>query len=156
VALAREQSHPDLVDGFSTALQQERKHLAMIQNWYEEAVGLGAEGRANVDHSTTCAATPGAALAEPTCQAAAPPRRLATSCRLRRQAGNQSRVAMATDAPDRACRATYQQRAMSVQPAPPLPRDRNDYHAHGAVGPQQARTGRVECGENSAGPRILA
>jgi hypothetical protein len=60
-------------------------------------VGLGAEGRANVDHSTTCAATPGAALAEPTCQAAAPPRRLATSCRLRRQAGNQSRVAMATD-----------------------------------------------------------
>jgi hypothetical protein len=46
-------------------LQQERKHLAMIQSWYEEAVGLGAEGRANVDHSTTCAATPGAALAEP-------------------------------------------------------------------------------------------
>ncbi|HEX8479065.1 MAG TPA: ferritin-like domain-containing protein [Telluria sp.] len=65
VALAHEQSHPDLVDGFSTALQQERKHLAMIQTWYEEAVGLGAEGRANVDHRTSGAATPGAALAEP-------------------------------------------------------------------------------------------
>jgi rubrerythrin len=65
VALADEQSHPDLVDGFSTALQQERKHLAMIQTWYEEAVGLGAEGPANVDHRTSGAATPGAALAEP-------------------------------------------------------------------------------------------
>jgi hypothetical protein len=68
VALADEQSHPGLVDGFSTALQQERKHLAMIQTWYEEAVGLGATARASVDHSTSAAATPGAGLAEPALQ----------------------------------------------------------------------------------------
>jgi rubrerythrin len=65
IALSDEQSHPDLVDSFSTASQQERKHLAMIQTWYEETVGLGAQGRASVDHATSAAATPGATLSEP-------------------------------------------------------------------------------------------
>ena len=65
IALSEEQGHPDLVDGFSTASQQERKHLAMIQTWYEETVGLGAQGRASVDHATSAAATPGATLSEP-------------------------------------------------------------------------------------------
>lgn len=63
IALADEQGHTDMVDSFSTALQQERKHLAMIQTWYEEAVGLG-DG-AVADHSTSGAATPGVGLAEP-------------------------------------------------------------------------------------------
>jgi hypothetical protein len=44
IALADEHGHTDLVDRFSDALVQERKHLSMIQTWYEEAVGLGAAG----------------------------------------------------------------------------------------------------------------
>jgi len=40
IALAHEMGHRDMVDGFSDALLQERKHQAMIQNWYEEALGL--------------------------------------------------------------------------------------------------------------------
>jgi hypothetical protein len=70
IALSDEQGHPDLVDGFSTASQQERKHLAMIQTWYEETVGLGAAGRATVDHTTSAAASPGATLSEPSVSAA--------------------------------------------------------------------------------------
>jgi hypothetical protein len=40
IALAHEMGHRDMVDGFSDALLQERKHQAMIQGWYEEALGL--------------------------------------------------------------------------------------------------------------------
>jgi hypothetical protein len=40
IALAHEMGHRDMVDGFSDALLQERKHQAMIQSWYEEALGL--------------------------------------------------------------------------------------------------------------------
>jgi hypothetical protein len=40
IALAHEMGHRDMVDGFGDALLQERKHQAMIQSWYEEALGL--------------------------------------------------------------------------------------------------------------------
>ena len=44
IALADESGHEKLVDGFSDALAQERKHLSLVQTWYEEAVGLSAAG----------------------------------------------------------------------------------------------------------------
>jgi hypothetical protein len=44
IALAHEHEHEqlrrDLVDSFSDALLQERKHQAMIQAWYDETIGL--------------------------------------------------------------------------------------------------------------------
>jgi hypothetical protein len=46
IALAHEMGHRDMVDGFSDALLQERKHQAMIQSWYEEALGLDASASA--------------------------------------------------------------------------------------------------------------
>jgi hypothetical protein len=44
IALADEHGQADLVDRFSDALVQERKHLSMVQTWYEESVGLSAAG----------------------------------------------------------------------------------------------------------------
>lgn len=58
IALAHEQGHGDLVDRFSDALLQERKHQAMIQTWYEEAVGLKDADAASALHSAGGAATP--------------------------------------------------------------------------------------------------
>lgn len=40
VALADEHDLADMVDDFTTALNQEREHLALVQTWYEEAIGL--------------------------------------------------------------------------------------------------------------------
>jgi rubrerythrin len=40
VALADEHELADMVDDFTLALNQEREHLAMVQTWYEEAIGL--------------------------------------------------------------------------------------------------------------------
>jgi rubrerythrin len=40
VALADEHALPELVDKFTDALNQEREHLALVQTWYEEAIGL--------------------------------------------------------------------------------------------------------------------
>jgi rubrerythrin len=40
VALADEQEKDDLVDAFADALDEEREHLALVQTWYEEAIGL--------------------------------------------------------------------------------------------------------------------
>lgn len=40
VALADEQNLIELVDNFTLALNEEREHLAMVQTWYEEAIGL--------------------------------------------------------------------------------------------------------------------
>lgn len=40
VALADEHSLPELVSSFTGALNQEREHLALVQTWYEEAIGL--------------------------------------------------------------------------------------------------------------------
>jgi len=59
IALAHEMGHGDMVDAFSDALLQERKHQVMIQSWYQEALGLdnaamtaaasvGLTGRADV------------------------------------------------------------------------------------------------------------
>jgi len=59
IALAHEMGHSDMVDAFSDALLQERKHQVMIQSWYQEALGLdnaaitaaasvGLTGRADV------------------------------------------------------------------------------------------------------------
>lgn len=44
IALAAEDGHGDLADRFGDARAQERKHLSMVQTWYEEAVGLSAPG----------------------------------------------------------------------------------------------------------------
>jgi rubrerythrin len=40
VALADEHDLADLVEDFTNALNQEREHLALVQTWYEEAIGL--------------------------------------------------------------------------------------------------------------------
>ena len=40
VALADEHNLTDMVDDFTQALNQEREHLALVQTWYEEAIGL--------------------------------------------------------------------------------------------------------------------
>lgn len=58
IALAHEQGHVDLVDSFSDALLQERKHQAMIQTWYEEAVGLKDVADAAALHGASGTAAP--------------------------------------------------------------------------------------------------
>jgi hypothetical protein len=40
VALADEHELTDMVNDFTVALNQEREHLALVQTWYEEAIGL--------------------------------------------------------------------------------------------------------------------
>ena len=40
VALADEHGLTEMVDDFTQALNQEREHLALVQTWYEEAIGL--------------------------------------------------------------------------------------------------------------------
>jgi rubrerythrin len=40
VALADEHDLTDMVEDFTHALNQEREHLALVQTWYEEAIGL--------------------------------------------------------------------------------------------------------------------
>ena len=40
VALADEHELGDMVNDFTQALNEEREHLAMVQTWYEEAIGL--------------------------------------------------------------------------------------------------------------------
>jgi rubrerythrin len=40
VALADEHELSEMVDDFTNALNQEREHLALVQTWYEEAIGL--------------------------------------------------------------------------------------------------------------------
>jgi rubrerythrin len=40
VALADEHDLTDMVEDFTQALNQEREHLALVQTWYEEAIGL--------------------------------------------------------------------------------------------------------------------
>lgn len=58
IALAHEQGHTDLVDSFSDALLQERKHQTMIQTWYEEAVGLLDVADAAALHGASGTAAP--------------------------------------------------------------------------------------------------
>jgi uncharacterized ferritin-like protein (DUF455 family) len=40
IALADEHELTELVNDFTVALNQEREHLALVQTWYEEAIGL--------------------------------------------------------------------------------------------------------------------
>ena len=40
VALADEHELNEMVEDFTDALNQEREHLALVQTWYEEAIGL--------------------------------------------------------------------------------------------------------------------
>ena len=40
IALADEHELTEMVDDFTQALNQEREHLALVQTWYEEAIGL--------------------------------------------------------------------------------------------------------------------
>ena len=50
VALADEHGLSDMVDDFTDALNQEREHLALVQTWYEEAIGL-TYGDVELDNS---------------------------------------------------------------------------------------------------------
>jgi ferritin-like protein len=45
IALAWEHGQGDMVERFSEALQLERRHLDLVQTWYEEAIGLGGSVR---------------------------------------------------------------------------------------------------------------
>ena len=56
IALADENKQPDMVEQFSDALQQERKHQLMIQTWYEEAIGLVRIDSAQALHESSGAA----------------------------------------------------------------------------------------------------
>jgi ferritin-like protein len=40
IALADEHDLTDMVNDFTLALNEEREHLALVQTWYEEAIGL--------------------------------------------------------------------------------------------------------------------
>jgi rubrerythrin len=40
IALADEHDLTDMVNDFTMALNEEREHLALVQTWYEEAIGL--------------------------------------------------------------------------------------------------------------------
>ena len=40
IALADEHGLTDMVNNFTVALNHEREHLALVQTWYEEAIGL--------------------------------------------------------------------------------------------------------------------
>jgi rubrerythrin len=40
IALADEHELAEMVDDFTLALNEEREHLALVQTWYEEAIGL--------------------------------------------------------------------------------------------------------------------
>jgi rubrerythrin len=40
IALADEHELTDMVNDFTMALNEEREHLALVQTWYEEAIGL--------------------------------------------------------------------------------------------------------------------
>ncbi|MDB5961295.1 MAG: hypothetical protein JWP59_2589 [Massilia sp.] len=61
IALADENHQPDMVDQFSGALQQERKHQLMIRTWFEQAIGL-----VHVDSARSLHEASGAAAAEST------------------------------------------------------------------------------------------
>jgi hypothetical protein len=67
IALAHEHGQRDMVDGFSDALLQERKHQAMIQAWYEEAIGLdpSALHPAAASQATVVVATSGPGVPAP-------------------------------------------------------------------------------------------
>jgi rubrerythrin len=47
IALAHEHGQSELVDRFSDALQQERRHLRLVQSWYEESIGLDGAARSS-------------------------------------------------------------------------------------------------------------
>jgi rubrerythrin len=49
IALAEEHGKADLVIDFSTALDEERGHLLMVQSWYEEAIGISSTGENDVN-----------------------------------------------------------------------------------------------------------
>jgi hypothetical protein len=40
IALADEHELTEMVNDFTLALNEEREHLALVQTWYEEAIGL--------------------------------------------------------------------------------------------------------------------
>jgi rubrerythrin len=52
VALADEHKLTEMVDDFTDALNEEREHLALVQTWYEEAIGL-TYGDVELDASQT-------------------------------------------------------------------------------------------------------
>jgi len=60
IALADENKQPTMVEQFSDALEQERRHQLMIQTWYEEAIGL-----AHIDSARDLHEASGAAATAP-------------------------------------------------------------------------------------------
>ncbi len=57
VALADEHELSDMVSDFTAALNEEREHLALVQTWYEEAIGL-TYGDVDLDGQDTTGTTP--------------------------------------------------------------------------------------------------
>jgi rubrerythrin len=64
VALADEHGLSDMVDDFTYALNQEREHLALVQTWYEEAIGL-TYGDVEIDNPDAAAGGQGVEPAQP-------------------------------------------------------------------------------------------
>ena len=54
VALADEHELTEMVNDFTAALNEEREHLALVQTWYEEAIGL-TYGDVDLDAEDTAA-----------------------------------------------------------------------------------------------------
>lgn len=65
VALADEHGLSDMVDDFTQALNQEREHLALVQTWYEEAIGLTYGDVELWEEAISGEAAPGAPSAPP-------------------------------------------------------------------------------------------
>jgi rubrerythrin len=57
IALADEHELTDMINDFTLALNQEREHLALVQTWYEEAIGL-TYGDVEVEPGQSAPGTP--------------------------------------------------------------------------------------------------
>jgi hypothetical protein len=58
IALAAGHGQADMVTNFTRALQQETRHLAQVQSWYQQALGLGAAPRPAPDTTSELDAPP--------------------------------------------------------------------------------------------------
>lgn len=64
VALTDGHQLSEMVAAFTQALNEEREHLALVQTWYEEAIGL-TYGDVEIDQDDTASGQPGASTAPP-------------------------------------------------------------------------------------------
>ncbi len=59
IALADENGQTEMVNDFSDALATERRHLGLVQSWYEEALGLPVESASLRGHQSASATATG-------------------------------------------------------------------------------------------------